>query len=35
MIPMLAHSPRAFLTVKAGKLVLGIGLGLLGYLGGW
>lgn len=35
MIPMLAHSRRAFLAVKTGKLVLGVGVGLLGYCGGW
>ena len=35
LIPTLAHSRRAFLAVKAIKMVLGLGLGLLGIARGW
>ena len=35
MIPVLAHSRRAFLAVKAVNVAIGLALGLLGYLMGW
>jgi len=35
MIPLLAHSRRAFFAVKAVKLLVGLAVGLLGYGLGW
>jgi len=35
MIPLLSHSRRAVLAVKAGKLVLGLLVGILGHALGW
>jgi hypothetical protein len=35
MLPMLAHSRRGFVAVKAVKIVIALGVGLLGYLMGW
>jgi hypothetical protein len=35
MIPVLAHSRRAFLAVKAVNLAVGLLVGLLGVLMGW
>lgn len=35
MIPVLAHSRRAFLAVKAGKFVIGMAVGIAGQWMGW
>lgn len=35
MLPMLAHSRRAFISVKVVKVVLGFAVGCVGYLAGW
>lgn len=35
MIPVLAHSRRAFAAVKGGKFLLGLSVGLLGHFMGW
>lgn len=35
LIPVLSHSRRAFLILKGAKFVLGLAVGLLGYLLGW
>jgi hypothetical protein len=35
MIPVLAHSRKGFVIVKAVNLVMGLMVGLVGYWGGW
>jgi hypothetical protein len=35
MLPMLAHSRRAFVVIKALNFLVGFGMGLVGYFTGW